>query len=507
MRTGSLLFATLSLTVAAVGQPGQVVCNGQNCTCTLNYDDAGAYLTGITGAPFSGQEQLTDSRTLPNGTHLSNQSLRNMTYRDSKGRVRTERHVYDPAPAGRPAPPNDFVVAEIHDPVAGLQYVLDPVSKVAHRMTLPQTNIYTWDPSTITNMTDASSEFLGTQKISGITAYGRKTVSTWTGPNGDTVVTTQEQWLAPATGVLLSSKTSRAGDSSVTSTMETNYSEAEPDASLFQIPAGYQTVDETGSFQVVHPQAGAPNAAITGRHGPQLTGTCEEGACSITFDPGNAPVNTATTGAPYSGHQIFSSAVNGSSFAARPKGTGVYRDSSGRLRTDPAFVNLRSRSVGSTEPSLVEIEDPVAGYFYILDAADQTAYRLKAEFRQVAFQPFPMQPAGTHTMPGGVTHTIENLPSQNISGVTTNGQRDTTTYPPGTYNGNDKPVVIVNERWIDPKTGVTIQTTNTGLRANTTNSMPDYQEGDPDPALFQIPANYKAIEETAAFTFSASANH
>jgi len=60
----------------------------------------------------------------------------------------------------------------------------------------------------------------------------------------------------------------------------------------------------------------------------------------------------------------------------------------------------------------------------------------------------------------------------------------------------------VNERWIDPKTGVVILTKNTGLMINTTNSIPDYKEGDPDASLFQIPAGYKIVDETGPFTFA-----
>jgi hypothetical protein len=34
-----------------------------------------------------------------------------------------------------------------------------------------------------------------------------------------------------------------------------NYSNAEPDAALFQVPAGYAVVDESGSFTIVTPRA------------------------------------------------------------------------------------------------------------------------------------------------------------------------------------------------------------------------------------------------------------
>jgi hypothetical protein len=119
-----------------------------------------------------------------------------------------------------------------------------------------------------------------------------------------------------------------------------------------------------------------------------LTGSCEEGICKITFDPGNAPANSAVTGAPYSGHQIFSSVSgNGTPYSASPDGTAQYRDSYGRVRTDPKQVSVRSGGPGNRMQPLVEIEDPVAGFFCILNPASQTGYRVKAAFRSFAFQP------------------------------------------------------------------------------------------------------------------------
>jgi hypothetical protein len=47
---------------------------------------------------------------------------------------------------------------------------------------------------------------------------------------------------------------------------------------------------------------------------------------------------------------------------------------------------------------------------------------------------------------------------------------------------------------------------NAGLRVNTTDSIPDYQEGDPEASLFQIPSGYTIVDETGPFTFTASAH-
>jgi len=401
MRLRSLFFAAAVTALSAAAQPVQISCKGVTCTFTLSFDDGYAHLANITGAPYSGQVQNGDSRTLPNGTHMSNQSSGPMVYRDSKGRVRTERHAYPPAPPGRPASSDDFVIAELHDPMTGFEYVLDPVSRVAHRRPFKPESIWKWDPSLITNMqTQPSSygsvgpnsmvQFLGTQTISGVLTYGHKITSTRTTPGGTVVSSTEEEWFDPACGALLLRISGTIADG-MTMTLA-NYSDSEPDPSLFQVPDGYQTADETGSFQVVHQHVGAGSSGA-GMHGPELTASCEEGACNITFDPGSVPMNAAVTGAPYSGHQIFSSvSSNRTPYSPSPNGTGQYRDSYGRVRTDPAPV---SRGGAMRMPPLAEIEDPVAGFFYILNLVGQTAYRVKAAFRSFTFQP-AIDAAGGH---------------------------------------------------------------------------------------------------------------
>ena len=90
------------------------------------------YARMFSDAPFSGQQSSESLQTFVNGAHESSSGVRPMVYRDSKGRLRIEQPAYHVLP-GRPAPSDDFTIVEIKDPVAGYQYVLDPVSHVAHR--------------------------------------------------------------------------------------------------------------------------------------------------------------------------------------------------------------------------------------------------------------------------------------------------------------------------------------------------------------------------------------
>ena len=64
---------------------------------------------------------------------------------------------------------------------------------------------------------------------------------------------TDEAWLDPSTGlVVLRKLTSPTGESTFSIQ---NYSNAEPDSSLFLVPAGYQVVDESGPFTIEIPRA------------------------------------------------------------------------------------------------------------------------------------------------------------------------------------------------------------------------------------------------------------
>lgn len=486
-----VLFIAAAVTVmpAFAQQHARISCSGPTCTFSLSFDDSWGQLAGISGAPYSGEVQVVSAHTLPNGTHMSTPSSGPMIYRDSKGRVRTERHAYPSGPQGRPAPADDFVIAEIHDPVAGFEYVLDPVNRVAHRRAFKPDATQKFDATAFANMLAHPSsgpretvEFLGTRMISGVTAYGQKRTSSWTRPDGTAITQTQEQWAEPTSGANLLVISSQNPENTVTTTLA-NYSNAEPAPSLFQVPDGYQTVDEAELFTVSHPHTGPGRSGVSG---PPLMASCEDEACKFTFNPGSGGLGRAVTGAPYSGHRRSTD------------GPGEYRDSFGRVRTDPAQVGGGS----SRMPRLVRIDDAVAGYIYLLDPGSQTAYREKVEFRPIPFRILPMRPPETRTAASGATFTIEDLGEKTISGVTVTGQRNTTTYPPGTFNDNDKTVVTANEQWIDPKTGIIVMTKNTGLMGESTLSMPDYKEGDPDPSLFQIPAGYKIVDETGPFTFT-----
>jgi len=238
-------------------------------------------LTVLAGAPYSGQQTDTVVQTLPDGTHITRSTgFHQKAWRDSQGRVRTERPVL--------AGPNTLkgvpTVVEIQDPVAGYTYIMDDVSRVVHRIKLsiapqPTTTAHSQtaqravpnpnsaaflsqpggpQPRSSAAQTAGSNnpqppqnsvESLGTQVIEGVECIGtRFTYVTPPSPRGaDVPITTiRDQWVSP--DLHLTVLTVTTNPSSVTTSQIANLSRIEPDPALFQVPLDYTMADETQTF-------------------------------------------------------------------------------------------------------------------------------------------------------------------------------------------------------------------------------------------------------------------
>jgi hypothetical protein len=238
---------------------------------------AGGPSNRVTGQPFSAQEETETVQTLADGAHITNGTQKVMHYRDSLGRTRTERTPMRPPGligASAPAPP---VFIEIVDPVGGYRYSFDSNSPTAHRspfgpvpfvpvkarkvLASPASPGFTAadrapvtpalalsGPNTQRPHPEISNERLGTQTIEGVLAEGTRMTTTYPVGflgNDKPLTTVTETWTSREIGMAVLTRTSdpRSGES----TMKLlNISRAEPDPSLFQPPAGYQVVDQSG---------------------------------------------------------------------------------------------------------------------------------------------------------------------------------------------------------------------------------------------------------------------
>jgi hypothetical protein len=149
---------------------------------------------------------------------------------------------------------------------------------------------------------------------------------------------------------------------------------------------------------------------------------------------------------------------------------------------------------------VARLEDPLAGYVYVLDSVHLVAHRVArkalpavAASDLALSQQQPRRPAKNTT--------TEPLGSKTISGVTVVGTRETTVVPAGAQ-GNDKPLTNTEETWYAPSLALRVSSKTTSWTGSHTIALNDLTAGDPDPALFRVPAGYKVVDEAGSFTIA-----
>jgi len=84
----------------------------------------------------------------------------------------------------------------------------------------------------------------------------------------------------------------------------------------------------------------------------------------------------------------------------------------------------------------------------------------------------------------------ENLGNQNVNGVSCQGTRITMTIPKGQI-GNDREIKVITEQWFSNDLGLLVKSSTSDPRfGDTTYQLNNIVRAAPDPALFQIPADY-----------------
>lgn len=89
---------------------------------------------------------------------------------------------------------------------------------------------------------------------------------------------------------------------------------------------------------------------------------------------------------------------------------------------------------------------------------------------------------------------IDDLGTDTIDGIPVQGRRITTTIEAGRI-GNNNPIVTTNEMWTAPSLGgLTLRSeSNDPQSGKTTRELVSLKVGEPDPAIFQPPSDYKVI--------------
>ncbi len=281
-----LLLAALALTAVAqapaVGGMALGVAGGKGIV-TMRADDAD--VEPAKGIPFCATLATEHTQTFADGNriHTSNNSS---VCRDSEGRTRREAGLNLLGAAAQTSAPKLITIV---DPVAGFRYMLDSETKTAHKIPLgppekargitgeavgaPEKgarvmfyqHVGPGEPGMdaggdvlFTKRTEPASdgpapakESLGDQTIEGMHATGTRITTTIPAGqmgNEQPILITSERWYSPELKATVMTKHSDpwAGE---LKTQLTNVNTAEPDASLFQVPADYKVLnDKPGPF-------------------------------------------------------------------------------------------------------------------------------------------------------------------------------------------------------------------------------------------------------------------
>ncbi len=203
-------------------------------------------------------------------------------------------------------------------------------------------------------------------------------------------------------------------------------------------------------------------------------------------------VGPAVKGAPYTADGITETTqtLGDGTHINRQETYTIYRDGEGRIRRESG--------------DQVWITDPVANTTFILNTKEQSARKLGLSNTVVYDKAPPGTPAamavkmkaeaqakalnGPLAKPAPEKH--EDLGRQVMEGVQVEGSRTSETIPLGQM-GNDRPLQMSHERWESPDLHVTILSKHTDpLSGDRVERLTNVRRGEPDPALFQIPAGY-----------------
>ena len=188
-----------------------------------------------------------------------------------------------------------------------------------------------------------------------------------------------------------------------------------------------------------------------------------DGLVSFTYVPPRAA--PALTGAPYSADELQEYLPPGSDAPPRAAIIGHFaRDTKGRTRSTRAYK--------AANYWLTEIFDPVAGVAILLDEDARVAHRMTVQ----PAPPIPPRP--------GIAR--QSLGTEWIEGVAAEGTRL-----------SSGPLTL--ETWTSPELKLDLVTRSSN---GYTTRLINLSRTEPDPAVFQIPADYRVIDENAPFAMT-----
>ena len=204
----------------------------------------GVFVTPVAGAPFEATVLINSKHSLPDGTVETQQTM-NTIARDSRGRIHNERRRLEPE-GFHGTPP--LIETHIFEPQTRLNTFYEAGSRVARQSVLPA---LPRNPGLATGglrqTPSLKEEDLGTTTLNGMTAQGlRRThvINAQASGTGKPVEVVDEYWYSEDLHVnlLVHHSDPRTGEQTVA---VSGIKRGEPEAALFEVPAGFKTVDVT----------------------------------------------------------------------------------------------------------------------------------------------------------------------------------------------------------------------------------------------------------------------
>jgi hypothetical protein len=260
--------------------------------------------------------------------------------------------------------------------------------------------------------------------------------------------------------------------------------------------------------------APAPNVFML-QAGPEGMGPFGERVELLGFGGMHGKV---VTGSPFSATAVSESTqtlADGNRITHKTQTT-LYRDSQGRVRKEVSLPAIGPLAANAGPHSFIVINDPVAQTGYVLETDKKIARQLphwkeKEKMKGGPGMPAPDAEAGASvSVEGGAAGDgegnvmyfahkrieddsdvkKEDLGMQTVGGVGAQGTRITRTIPAGQF-GNEKPIVIVSERWYSADLQMIVKSTRNDPRFGTTTyTLTNIQRTEPNPSLFTVPAGY-----------------
>jgi hypothetical protein len=193
-------------------------------------------------------------------------------------------------------------------------------------------------------------------------------------------------------------------------------------------------------------------------------------------------------GLPYSAERItneISRKIDGKYITVPERIEKIWRDSLGRTRAERSVSN----EAQTNRFTVIEIYDPVGGWYYALDPSNKIAHRITLTTPQATAR--AVTPA-----PPKETRTIEGLMAEGRSQQLSTVARST---PWDVWR------TIKTEEWFSPELKVVLQSTQTSFdqvccyRYESRMRLTHISRTEPDATLFMPPSDYSTVDENATF--------